>query len=203
MGQCGNPCPPSVSLRITTRRQAWRTQRIANASEQALSRGTEIRGGARWLFTKSRRHAFGRFRCGHGHPRVSDVNLVHARQILKIIPGLSVGRSIAVREFPMKNPEFYLILAERDLHEDLENAVFEAGFDDSELTVRGDHAAICDCHRNVRAKRYNRHATAVYVFYTLRPNAIFVGPVCLANTGSIPACKDHRWARRCSPLAFA
>jgi hypothetical protein len=47
----------------------------------------------------------------------------------------------------MKIPEFYLILMDRDLHEVLENAVFEAGFDDSELTVRGDHAAIWVCHR--------------------------------------------------------
>jgi hypothetical protein len=47
----------------------------------------------------------------------------------------------------MKNPEFYLILRERDLQEAIENAVFEAGFDDSELTVRGDHVAIWVCHR--------------------------------------------------------
>ena len=44
-------------------------------------------------------------------------------------------------------PEFYLILNDRDLSDVLENAVFEAGFDDSELTVRGDHAAIWVCHR--------------------------------------------------------
>jgi hypothetical protein len=50
-------------------------------------------------------------------------------------------------EFLMKNPEFYLILRDRDLHEVIENAVFEAGFDDSELTVRGDHVAIWVCHR--------------------------------------------------------
>jgi len=47
----------------------------------------------------------------------------------------------------MKNPEFYLILKDCDLCEELENAVYEAGFDDSELTVRGDHAAIWVCHR--------------------------------------------------------
>jgi hypothetical protein len=51
-------------------------------------------------------------------------------------------------EFLMKSPEFYLILADHDLHDELENAVFEAGFDDSELTVRGDHAAIWVCHRD-------------------------------------------------------
>ena len=44
-------------------------------------------------------------------------------------------------------PEFYLILNDRDLSDVLENAVFEAGFDDSELTVRGDHVAIWVCHR--------------------------------------------------------
>ena len=47
----------------------------------------------------------------------------------------------------MKNPEFYLILTDDELHEELENAVFEAGFDDSELTVRGGRAAIWVCHR--------------------------------------------------------
>lgn len=44
-------------------------------------------------------------------------------------------------------PEFYLVLRDDDLHEELENAVFEAGFDDSELTMRGGHAAIWVCHR--------------------------------------------------------
>ena len=44
-------------------------------------------------------------------------------------------------------PEFYLVLNDRDLHESLENAVYEAGFDDSELTIRGEHAAIWICHR--------------------------------------------------------
>jgi len=48
----------------------------------------------------------------------------------------------------MKNPEFYLILTDSDLSEELENRVFEAGFDDSELTVRGEHAAIWICHRD-------------------------------------------------------
>jgi hypothetical protein len=43
--------------------------------------------------------------------------------------------------------EFYLILNDRELSEQLENTVFSAGFDDSELTIRGDHAAIWICHR--------------------------------------------------------
>ena len=42
----------------------------------------------------------------------------------------------------LENPEFYLILGAKDLNEELENAVFEAGFDDSLLTMRGGHAAI-------------------------------------------------------------
>ena len=44
-------------------------------------------------------------------------------------------------------PEFYLVLKDHDLHETLENAVYNAGFDDSELTIRGDRAAIWICHR--------------------------------------------------------
>ncbi|NOY41679.1 MAG: hypothetical protein GXP26_07585 [Planctomycetes bacterium] len=45
------------------------------------------------------------------------------------------------------NPEFYLILNSVELDEGLENAVFEAGFDDSSLTVRGGRAAIWIRHR--------------------------------------------------------
>jgi hypothetical protein len=51
------------------------------------------------------------------------------------------------REELLMTPEFYLILKERDADDDLANVVFEAGFDDSELTVRGNHVAIWICHR--------------------------------------------------------
>ncbi len=47
----------------------------------------------------------------------------------------------------MTTPEFYLVLKDDDLHEQLENAVFLAGFDDSELTMRGNRASIWICHR--------------------------------------------------------
>jgi hypothetical protein len=42
----------------------------------------------------------------------------------------------------VESPKFYLILRADDLDEGIENAVFEAGFDDSLLTMRGGHAAI-------------------------------------------------------------
>ncbi len=45
------------------------------------------------------------------------------------------------------NPEFYLILDNDDLTEELENAVYEAGFDDSSLTMRRGRAAIWIRHR--------------------------------------------------------
>jgi hypothetical protein len=41
-----------------------------------------------------------------------------------------------------ENPQFYLVLRTDDLDEEIENAVFEAGFDDSLLTMRGGKAAI-------------------------------------------------------------
>jgi hypothetical protein len=41
-----------------------------------------------------------------------------------------------------ENPQFYLILRADDLDEQIANTVFEAGFDDSLLTMRGGHAAI-------------------------------------------------------------
>jgi len=44
-------------------------------------------------------------------------------------------------------PEFYLVLKDRELRDELANAVFEAGFDDSELITRGGQAAIWICHR--------------------------------------------------------
>ena len=45
------------------------------------------------------------------------------------------------------NPEFYLILVADDLTQGLEDAVYEAGFDDSSLMMRGGHAAIWIRHR--------------------------------------------------------
>ena len=45
------------------------------------------------------------------------------------------------------NPEFYLILDADDLTDDLADAVYEAGFDDSSFTMRGGRAAIWIRHR--------------------------------------------------------
>ena len=42
----------------------------------------------------------------------------------------------------IENPKFYLVLRADDLNGEIEDAVFEAGFDDSLLTMRGGHAAI-------------------------------------------------------------
>ena len=41
-----------------------------------------------------------------------------------------------------ESPEFFLVLRADDLNEEIENAVYEAGFDDSLLTMRGGKAAI-------------------------------------------------------------
>ena len=60
----------------------------------------------------------------------------------------------------MKTPEFYLVLKNRELETPLENAVFEAGFDDSELTVRNDRAAIWICHREGELTDLVREALA-------------------------------------------
>lgn len=76
-------------------------------------------------------------------------------------------------------PEFYLVLNDRDLHEALENAVYEAGFDDSELTIRGDHAAIWICHRSGELTTLVREALAqaqqagLYVSHVEIENAVF------------------------------
>ena len=47
----------------------------------------------------------------------------------------------------MSNPEFYIVLKNDEPTEELENAVYEAGFDDSSLTMRGGGAAIWIRHR--------------------------------------------------------
>ena len=60
----------------------------------------------------------------------------------------------------LDNPEFYLILCAKDLDEGLENAVFEAGFDDSLLTMRGGHAAIWVTDRLGELTRLVREALA-------------------------------------------
>ena len=57
-------------------------------------------------------------------------------------------------------PEFYLVLRDDHLHEALENVVFEAGFDDSELTMRGGHAAIWITHRAGELTKLVREALA-------------------------------------------
>ena len=44
-------------------------------------------------------------------------------------------------------PEFYLVLKDQDLSDQLADAVFEAGFDDSSLTMHSNRAAIWICHR--------------------------------------------------------
>jgi hypothetical protein len=57
-------------------------------------------------------------------------------------------------------PEFYLVLNDCEIHERLANAVFEAGFDDSELTMRGGRAAIWICHRQGELTNLVREALA-------------------------------------------
>jgi hypothetical protein len=47
----------------------------------------------------------------------------------------------------MTKPEFYLILKAGELTDELADAVYEAGFDDSGLIMRGGHAAIWIRHR--------------------------------------------------------
>jgi hypothetical protein len=80
------------------------------------------------------------------------------REILKAMHGRFARKSMPVLEYRSMMPEFYLVLKDRDLHEQLAKTVFEAGFDDSELTVRGDHAAIWVCHREGELTQLVREA---------------------------------------------
>jgi hypothetical protein len=99
--------------------------------------------------------------------------------IRRITLGQFVAKSTAAPEFPMKTPEFYLVLRNRELDEPLENAVFEAGFDDSELTVRDDRAAIWICHRQgeltelVREALSQARAGGIEVLHVEIENEVF------------------------------
>jgi hypothetical protein len=56
------------------------------------------------------------------------------------------------------NPEFFLILKSEELTDELADAVYEAGFDDSSLTMRGGKAAIWIRHRSGELTRVVREA---------------------------------------------
>ncbi len=56
------------------------------------------------------------------------------------------------------NPEFYLILDATDLTDELADAVYEAGFDDSSFMMRGGRAAIWIRHREGEFKQVVRQA---------------------------------------------
>lgn len=57
-------------------------------------------------------------------------------------------------------PEFYLILNADDLSDQLADAVYEAGFDDSSFEMRSDHAAIWVTHRKGELTELVREALA-------------------------------------------
>jgi hypothetical protein len=100
-------------------------------------------------------------------------------EVPRITRGQSDAKSTAAQEFLMKMPEFYLVLRNRELDEELENSVFEAGFDDSELTVRNDRAAIWICHRQgelttlVREALAQAQAAAIDVHHVEIENEVF------------------------------
>lgn len=56
------------------------------------------------------------------------------------------------------DPEFYLMLQADELTDELADAVYEAGFDDSSLTMRGGKAAIWIRHRPGDFKQVVRQA---------------------------------------------
>ena len=77
------------------------------------------------------------------------------------------------------NPEFYLILKANELTEELANAVFEAGFDDSSLIMRGGRAAIWIRHREGELTQLVREALVqakrggLSVLHVEMENAVF------------------------------
>lgn len=77
------------------------------------------------------------------------------------------------------NPEFYLILKAGELTDELANAVFESGFDDSSLVMRGGRAAIWIRHRPGDLKHVVREALdqaargGLHVLHVEMENAVF------------------------------
>jgi hypothetical protein len=58
------------------------------------------------------------------------------------------------------SPEFYLILRNRDIDDALADIVYEAGFDDSSLIMRGGHAAVWATQREGEVIELVREAIA-------------------------------------------
>jgi hypothetical protein len=112
-----------------------------------------------WTFTKSRGHAYGRIRCEYGHHRC-QMWFGQRLGVPKTMREQFVRKWTLVLECRSMMPEFYLVLRNRDSDEQLADTVYESGFDDSELTVRGDRAAIWICHRQGELTHLVREALA-------------------------------------------
>jgi hypothetical protein len=67
---------------------------------------------------------------------------------------------MTMRSRKQMKPEFYLILHDNDLSDELADAVFDAGFDDSSLEMRRIHAAICVNDREGELTQLVREALA-------------------------------------------
>jgi hypothetical protein len=103
-------------------------------------------------------------------------------------------------------PEFYLILKERDADDELTNAVCEAGFDDSELTVRGEHVAIWVCDREgeltqlVREALQQAKAGGLQVLHVEMESEVFAK---LEASEAAPSnCAEAEKGRRLESAAF-
>lgn len=76
------------------------------------------------------------------------------------------------------DPEFYLVRKAENATEELEHSVFEAGFDDCSLTMRGGHAAIWIRHRKgelmqvVRAALGEAYAAGIKVLHVEIESAV-------------------------------
>jgi hypothetical protein len=84
-----------------------------------------------------------------------------------------------VLEQIVMNPEFYLILKADELTDELADRVYDAGFDDSSLTMRGGRAAIWIRHRPGEFKQVVRqaleqaHTGGLRVLHVEMENAVF------------------------------
>ncbi len=79
---------------------------------------------------------------------------------LRAMLGTFDAELINAPELNKMTPEFYLVLNHDELSDSLADAVYEAGFDDSSLTMRGGQAAVWICHRSGELSALVREALA-------------------------------------------
>src|SRR4051812_46753855 len=111
-----------------------------HAFEQAHSRRIEVCRGARMACynVKKAMRSVGFFAVTG--TEIAKNRFGQRRGTRNSMRGIFARKLILAQEFPVMNPEFYLILDSDELTDEFADRVYEAGFDDSSFTMRGGKA---------------------------------------------------------------